>query len=97
MEFLQQINWAVPTWDLFIALFFIVGALLYGLSMGRDRVIIVLISSYMALAVVGNAPLLQNIQAYEIGFGDENFVIKIGLFIAAFLLLFFLVSRSALI
>lgn len=96
MDAIQHINWAVPTWDLFIGLLFIIGSLLYGLSMGRDRVIVILISVYMALAVVGNAPILKDINALQIGIGDD-FVLRIGLFIGAFLILFFLVSRSALI
>jgi hypothetical protein len=96
MDLLHQINWAVPTWDLFIGLFFIVGALIYGLSMGRDRVIVILVSVYMALAVVGNAPILKDVDTFQIGMGD-GFVFKIGLFLGAFLILFFLVSRSALI
>ena len=96
MDFLQQINWAVPTWDLFIGLFFAVGSLIYGLSMGRDRVIVILVSVYMALAVVGNAPVLKDVNTFQIGVG-EGFVLQIGLFLGAFLILFFLVSRSALI
>jgi len=96
MESIQQVNWAVPTWDLFIVLFFIVGAFLYGMSMGRDRVLVVLISMYMALAVVGNAPILRDINAIQFSF-DDNVALRIGAFIIIFLLLFFLVSRSALL
>ncbi|MCW1892430.1 MAG: hypothetical protein KIH65_004300 [Candidatus Uhrbacteria bacterium] len=96
MNFLNQINWSVPTWDLFIAILFAVGALLYGLSMGRDRVIVILISVYMALAVVGNAPILRDINAFQISL-NGNYAIKIGFFLGAFLVLFFLISRSALI
>src|SRR3990167_1770098 len=57
-KFLQSINWAAPTWDLFIVLFFIVTVFLYGMSLGRDRIIVILVSIYMALAVVSNAPFL---------------------------------------
>lgn len=96
MEFLSQINWAVPTWDLFIALLFLIGALIYGVSMGRDRVIVILISVYMALAVVGNAPVLRDVNAFQISL-NGNFALRIGFFLGAFLVLFFLISRSALI
>ena len=96
MEILNQINWSVPTWDLFIGLLFIIGALLYGLSMGRDRVIVILISVYMALAVVGNAPVLRDLNAFQVSLNGD-FAIKIGFFLGAFLVLFFLISRSALI
>lgn len=95
MDAFQQINWSVPTWDLFILLFFAAGSLLYGMTMGRDRVIIVLVSVYMALAVVGNAPVLKDINAFQLSFND-NFALRITFFIGTFLVLFFLVSRSAL-
>jgi hypothetical protein len=95
MDAIQQMNWSVPTWDLFILLFFAGGSLLYGMTMGRDRVIVVLVSVYMALAVVGNAPVLRDINAFQISFND-NFALRITFFVGTFLVLFFLVSRSAL-
>lgn len=95
MQFFQNLNWSVPTWDLFILLFFIVGALLYGLSLGRDRVIVILVSVYMALAVVSNTPALS-------GFNltlnlNDNSVLRITVFLGIFVVLFFLLSRSALL
>ncbi|MBE7525679.1 hypothetical protein KJZ71_00705 [Patescibacteria group bacterium] len=95
MDILQNINWSVPTWDLFILLFFLVGSLLYGLSMGRDRVIVILVSVYMALAVVGNAPVLRDLNAFQLSV-NENFVLQIGFFLGTFLVLFLLISRSGL-
>lgn len=95
ISYFTSLNWVNPTWDIFILLFFIVGALLYGLSMGRDRVIIILVGIYMALAVVTNAPALKilnlslNLQ--------ENFVIRVSLFLGIFVAVFFLLSRSALL
>lgn len=94
-SYIGTIDWATPTWDLFIVLFFIVGALLYGLSLGRDRIIVILVSIYMGLAVVSNAPYLQDFNA-ELTI-NQNFVIKIGVFLGVFVLLFFLLSRSALL
>lgn len=93
--YITSIDWATPTWDLFIILFFIVGALLYGLSLGRDRIIVILVSIYMGLAVVSNAPYLRDFNA-ELTI-NQNFVIRIGVFLGIFVLLFFLLSRSALL
>lgn len=90
-----NINWSEPTWDLFIILFFIIAALLYGMSLGRDRIIVILVSIYMALAVVNAAPLIGNM-ATEIGI-NQLFVVRITAFIALFVALFFLLSRSALL
>lgn len=95
MDILQNVNWSVPTWDLFILLFFLIGSLLYGLSMGRDRVIVIMVSVYMALAVVGNAPVLRDLNAFKLSV-NENFVLQIGFFLGTFVVLFLLISRSGL-
>lgn len=85
----------MPTWDLFILLFFLIGALLYGMSLGRDRVIVILVSVYMALAVVSNTPILSQINlSFHV---NENYVLKITYFVGTFVVLFFLLSRSALL
>jgi len=93
-KFLQAIDWRVPSWDMFIVLFFMVTVFLYGISLGRDRVIVILISIYMAMAVVSNAPFLgQAVSSTNIG---QLFAFRITTFIGLFVLLFFLMSRSAL-
>ncbi len=97
MQFLQSINWATPTWDLFILIFFIVGAFLYGFSLGRDRVIVILVSIYMALAVINTAPYLNVLSGKDISINfGPNFAFKVTLFLGVFVALFFLLSRSAL-
>jgi hypothetical protein len=95
MGFFTSLNWSNPTWDLFILLFFVIGALLYGLSLGRDRVIVILVSVYMALAVVSNTPLLTSLNL-SLNVND-NYVLKITFFLGIFVVLFFLLSRSALL
>lgn len=95
LPFLASINWSAPTWDLFIALLFVIGALLYGLSLGRDRVLVILVSVYMALAVVANAPVLRDLNLLQLPIPNE-FVVQIGFFLGLFVVLFFFLSRSAL-
>lgn len=95
MDFLTNINWAQPNWDLFIILFFIVAAFLYGLSLGRDRVIVILVSIYMGLAIVNTAPYLNNFSA-EVSFNNAS-IFKVTIFLGIFIALFFLLSRSALL
>lgn len=85
---LDKVNWVSPTWDVFIVLFFVVTVFLYGISLGRDRILVILVSIYMALAVVSNAPFLMR--------SGTNFALRATIFIGVFLLLFFLVSRTAL-
>lgn len=86
-----------PTWDLFIILFFVIAVFIYGISLGRDRNIIILIGIYMALAVVGSAPfqiLEEKFGASPIG---QFVVLKTVLFLGTFIILFFLLSRSSLL
>lgn len=94
-NFLANIDWSKPSWDLFIILFFVVAGFLYGFSLGRDRVIVILISVYMALAVVNTAPFIGNFRT-DIGV-DQFFGFRISTFVVVFILLFFLMSRSALL
>lgn len=89
------VNWAQPSWDLFIVLFFIIAGFLYGLSLGRDRVIVILVSIYMALAVVNTAPYIGSFQA-DIGLSNV-FVLRISAFLGVFIALFLLLARSALL
>ncbi len=53
---LAQLDWNNPSWDLFLVLFFLVGALLYGLSLGKDRIIAIMVSIYMAVAIIQVLP-----------------------------------------
>ena len=95
VNWLSAVNWAAPTWDLFIVLFFLVTVFLYGLSLGRDRIIVILVSIYMALADVSNAPILSKLDA-TVNLG-QFFAFRVTTFLGIFVLLFFLLSRSALL
>lgn len=88
----QYINFQHPTWDTFLFVFFLIAAFLYGISLGRDRIIVILISIYMALAVVTAVPDF----VLHVTF-NENFAFQITAFISVFIVLFFLLSRSALL
>jgi len=94
-SFLASIDLSSPSWDLFIILFFAGASLVYGLSLGRDRIVVILVSIYMALAVVNYAPFLGTFSG-SIGF-EQVFVVRISAFLTAFLVLFFVMSRSALL
>jgi len=94
-NFVANVNWAQPSWDLFIVLFFVIAGFLYGLSLGRDRVIVILVSIYMALAVVNTAPYIGNLAA-DVGLANV-FVFRISAFVAVFIALFLLLARSALL
>lgn len=94
-DLIASIDLSRPSWDLFIILFFVAAAFIYGMSLGRDRIIVILVSIYMALAVVNYAPFLGTVSG-SIGV-DQIFMVRISVFISTFLGLFFLLSRSALL
>ena len=91
---IANVNWTTPTWDLFILIFFLAAVFLYGFSLGRDRIIIILMSIYISLTLIHAFPFTENNLA-EIKFG-ESYVIQIGIFLAVVLIVFFLILRSAL-
>lgn len=89
-EALAKVNLDNPSWDLFLVGFFVVGALLYGLSLGKDRIISIMVSIYMALAVVAALPdFVLNIKV------NESYTLQITAFLSVFIILFFLLSRQA--
>ncbi|MBU1032317.1 hypothetical protein KJ937_00090 [Patescibacteria group bacterium] len=94
-EFFNSFGWNIPSWDLAILLIFIIGALFYGLSLGRERILTILISTYLSFAVVTGAPLL-NQQAPTLT-PDENALIHLVLFLAILGILFFFFSRNRMI
>ncbi|MBN1585542.1 hypothetical protein JW899_04215 [Candidatus Uhrbacteria bacterium] len=85
------INWMHPSWDLFILLFFVVAVFFYGMMLGRDRIVTILISIYMSLAVVSNAPFIGQLRPESGGYA----AVRILSFIGIFVLIFFLLSRSS--
>jgi hypothetical protein len=94
LSFIKDFDLSNPSWDLFIILFFVAAAFIYGMSLGRDRIVVILVSIYMALAVVNYAPYLDKFSG-TVGV-DQIFVVKISTFVITFLGLFFLLGRSAL-
>ncbi len=80
------------TWDAFILLSFLVAALLYGMSLGRNRIIIIMLAVYMTLAVVSAVPDLVLDDRLNTGGAFQAVA-----FITVFIILFFLISRSSLL
>lgn len=92
---LAQVNWTTPNWDLFIILFFIGAAFLYGLSLGLNRILIILVSIYLSLALVDYFPFTnQTLPEVKLSNGIS---LRVTLFIGVVLVLFFFLSRSALL
>lgn len=93
--FINQIDWSKPNWDLFIILFFVAAVFVYGLSLGRDRVLIMTLAIYISLAIIDHLPFLSKIM--EASFWPNFVLFKALTFSGTFVLLFFLLARSALL
>jgi hypothetical protein len=98
-DILHSFNFTTPSWDLFILIFFAVAVFIYGFSLGRNRIVVILIAIYMALAVVNTAPFVDKWvnKAVAINGVGQVFAFKLGLFLVVFALLFFLFGRSRLL
>lgn len=89
------IDWSTPTWDVVILLFIIISVLVYSFTLGRDRIVALLISTYLALAVVTNLPYMDRIS--EIINQTSLGSLQLPAFIIVFILLFIFLSRSSLL
>ncbi|MBU1167374.1 hypothetical protein KKC60_03125 [Patescibacteria group bacterium] len=87
-----NVNWGVPSWDLFIVLFFVVSVFVYGLSLGRERIMVILASIYMAYAVSSNLPFITEKMSQKFNLGPV-FVMRTVVFLVILVALFFLFSR----
>jgi len=93
MELLAQASWFTPTWDLFVILFLVVLAFLLGITIKRNKILVLLISIYMAIVVINFFPFGD---IFELPKTDENFVYPIAIFLAVVIVFYILLSNSAL-
>jgi len=94
-EFLTHIDWSIPGWDLIILIIFVVTVFFYSFALGRDRILGILISTYIALAVSHTLPFMDDLQNAIDATGF--FAFKVSAFVIVFLLTFFLLFQSVLI
>ncbi|MFH1460892.1 MAG: hypothetical protein ABIF84_00495 [Patescibacteria group bacterium] len=89
---------AASGWDIFILLIFLIAVLIYGLFLGRNRMIVILLISYFSLLIVKNIPWQKLSQFGWLGVEESpSASLRIILFLAIILLFYFLVPRSVLI
>lgn len=95
-ELLGQINWGMPTWDLFILIFFAAFVVLFGLTLGRSRILTALLSTYIGWAVVSNLPYLTEETSQKFNLGPV-FVLKLIVFGVVLVLSFFFLARAGIL
>ncbi len=86
------IDWSNPTWDVIILLFFIISVLIYSFTLGRDRIVAILISTYLAWAVALNFPYVDELTELIKNTGIGLW--QVSSFLLVFIFLFFFLSRS---
>ena len=89
------IDWTTPSWDIIILLFFAATIVVYGFTLGRDRIVAVLVSTYLALAVAENFPYVDQVNQLIRGAGFSAF--QLSSFLVVFAVIFILLSRSRLL
>lgn len=88
---------AASGWDLFIVIIFLIAVLVYGLFLGRNRMVILLISSYFSLSITQTLPWSRLSYLGWLGIGETpSSSLKIVIFLAFILAFYFLMPRSVL-
>lgn len=90
---INSINWTVPSWDLFIVAFFLATIFLYGFALGKDRIIVIMLSIYVTVALIKGIPASCSDFLASIRIGDSA-IGQSGVFLGIVIVLFFLLSRS---
>ena len=91
----SAIDWAHPTWDVILLVLFVLTAIIYIFALGRDRVVTILLSTYLALAVATNLPYQDTINTALKNSGF--FAYQTSAFVLLFVVIFFFLSRSQLL
>ncbi len=88
---------AASGWDIFIILIFLIAVLIYGLFLGRNRMIVLLVSTYFSLAITQVLPWQKMASVGWLGMEDgPSPSLKIIIFLGLILLFYFLIPRSIL-
>lgn len=84
---------STPSWDLLILVVFLVGISVYIFKLGRDRAFIMLLSTYLALALVSKIDIIMRGVglSFDFNFNNQAIAFLLGLFLA-----FWIISKSSL-
>jgi len=81
-------------WEIILALFLVGGSFLLGLTIGKSRVFLLILGSYISYALMNVIPFKKIFPAMFAK--EENFVVSIVVFFALMGLVYFILSRSIL-
>jgi len=83
------------TWDILLFIGLLILGMIYGFTVGRDRAVTMLLSTYLALAVVTNAPILSRLSVSLNTNKSAEF--QLAWFLGVFFLIFGILWRSHLL
>jgi len=86
------VNLNITSWELVILLFLIGGGFLLGLLLGRNRVFVLLLGSYISFALMSVIPFKKLFPDFFES--EENFVVMIVIFLVLIGIIYFLLFRS---
>ena len=90
---LANLGSSFASWETLVASFFVFAVFFYGLSIGKARLLLFLISIYIAKLFVDSFAYID----YLINiFGDNIFAIYLGLFIVSYIVVFMILDKSVL-
>ena len=89
---LAAANFNITSWELIIVLFLIAGGFLLGVLLGRDRVFLLLLGSYISYALMSVLPFKKIFP--DLFQKEENFVILIVGYLVLIGLIYFIFSHS---
>lgn len=84
-------NLTDPSWDLFVLVTFLVGIYFYLFKYGKDRAFIVLLASYVSLALVEKLPLIKSVTGLAL---EESYRNKAALFVFGIFAVSWMILRS---
>ncbi len=92
---LNKVNFSNPTWDIFLVLFFITFAFLYGIFLGRDKIVSLIIVIFFSYILTINlnflSKILKNLTASQFS------ILSLVLFILFLFVLFFLIVKKSIL
>lgn len=94
MTQLAGVNFNITSWEMIILLFLLAVGFLLGVLLGRDRIFLMLIASYVSFGLISVIPFKKLFP--DLFNKQENFVVLIVAFLAIIGLIYFLLSRSLL-
>lgn len=90
---LASVNFNITSWELIILLFLIGGGFLLGILIGKNKIFLMLLGSYISSAILSVVPIKKMFPNFFIQ--EENFVVLIILYLVLIGIVYFIFSRTS--